>query len=174
LELDEVLTLVPENRNALRMLALQRKAYLDACQQHRVKNVLLDLRSTPFEKKPIFDAQDGGSLYRFARGKTIYYGHAEGICLTASSNEEFIDKLASYRKKNIENIIGVFKGIELSYFNMSALAGFTTESGGYLSHAATIAREFRLPYITAIGFDQFRDDDYLILDTENEQVIIRR
>jgi phosphoenolpyruvate-protein kinase (PTS system EI component) len=52
------------------------------------------------------------------------------------------------------------------------LVGFTTESGGYLSHAATIAREFRLPYITGIGFDQFRDEDYVILDTENEQVII--
>ena len=174
LELDEALTLGPEKREELRMLALQRKAYLEACRQHRVKDVLLDLQSTPFEKKPFFDDQDGASRYRFARGKTIFYGHAEGFCLTASSNEEFIDKLAAYRAKNIENIVGVFKGIEPSYFNMSALAGFTTENGGYLSHAATIAREFRLPYITGIGFDQFRDEDYVILDTENEQVIIRR
>ena len=174
LELDEALTLGPEKREELRLLALQRKAYLEACRQHRVKDVLLDLQSTPFEKKPFFDDQDGASRYRFARGKTIFYGHAEGFCLTASSNEEFFDKLAAYRAKNIENIVGVFKGIEPSYFNMSALVGFTTENGGYLSHAATIAREFRLPYITGIGFDQFRDEDYVILDTENEQVIIRR
>ena len=174
LELDEALTLGPEKRDGLRVLALQRKAYLDACQQHRVKDVLLDLQFTPFEKKPIFDDQKGGSLYRFARGKTIFYGHAEGVCLTASNNEEFITKLVTYRAKNIESIIGVFKGVELSYFNVSALAGFTTESGGYLSHAATIAREFRLPYISDIRFDQFRDEDYVILDTENHQVIIRR
>jgi hypothetical protein len=174
LELDEALTLAPERRDALRMLALQRKAYLEECRQHRVKDVLADLQSTPFEKKPPIDDQEGASRYRFARGTTIFYGHAEGFCLTASNNEQFFEKLAVYRAKNIENIVGVFKGIEPSYFNMSALVGFTTENGGYLSHAATIAREFRLPYLTGIGFDQFRDEDYLILDTENEQVIIRR
>ena len=174
LELNEALVLGPENREELRLLALQRKAYLEACRQHRVKDVLLDLQSTPFEKKLLFDDQNDGSLYKFARGKTIFHGHTEGFCLTASSNDEFIDKLAAFKAKNIENIIGVFKGVDLSYFNVSALAGFTTENGGYLSHAATIAREFRLPYITGIDFDQFRDEDYLILDTENEQVIIRR
>ena len=83
-------------------------------------------------------------------------------------------KTAEKAGKKIENIIGVFKGVELSYFNISALVGFTTENGSFLSHAATIAREFRLPYISDIRFDQFLDDDYLILDTENEQVIIRR
>lgn len=174
LELDEARMLRPETRDELRMRALQRKAYLEECRQQRVKDVLLDLKTTPFEKNSFFDEQDGGSLYRFARGTTIFYGHAEGFCLMASSNEEFFEKLAAYRAKNIENIVGVFKGIEPSYFNMSALVGFTTENGGYLSHAATIAREFRLPYITGIGFDQFRDEEYVILDTENEQVIIRR
>ncbi len=174
LELDEALSLGTEKREELRMLALQRKAYLETCRQHRVKDVLMDLRSTPFEKKPSFDDQNGEGPYKFARGKTIYYGHAEGFCLTANSNEEFFDKLAAYRAKNIENIVGIFKGVDPSYFNVSALVGFTTENGGYLSHAATIARESRLPYISGIGFDQFRDEDYVILDTENEQVLYRR
>jgi phosphohistidine swiveling domain-containing protein len=174
LELDQALALGLENRKKLRMHALQRKAYFGACQLHRVKNVLSDLQSSPFERKPFIKNQEGENLYRFARGKTIFYGQAEGLCLTASSNEEFFEKLAVFRTKNIGNIIGIFKGIEPSYFNMSALAGFTTENGGYLSHAATIARELRLPYITDIGFDQFQDEDYLILDTENDQVIVRR
>jgi hypothetical protein len=174
LELDEALALGPEQRETLRMIALQRKAYLDACQQHRVKNVLVDLQATPFEEKPLYDAQDAPSRYRFEPGKTIFHARAEGFCLTASNNEEFSRKLADYRAKKIENIVGVFKGVDLSYFNVSALAGFATESGGYLSHAATIAREFRLPYITGIGFDHFQDEDYIILDTEHEQVIIRR
>lgn len=174
LELDEALTLSLEKREELRLLALRRKAYLEACRQQRVRDVLLDLSSTPFEKKPLFDNRDGGSLYRFARGKTIFHGYAEGYCLTASSHDEFIVKLAAYKEKNFASIVGIFKGVEPSYFNMSALAGFTTENGGFLSHAATIAREFRLPYISGISIDQFRDEDYLILDTENEQVIIRR
>lgn len=174
LELDKALALGQEKHDVVRMLALQQKAYLEACRLHQVRDVLLDLQSSPFEKKLSYEGQGGEGLYRFIGGKVIFHGRAEGICLTASSNEEFIDKLASYREKNIENIVGVFKGIELSYFNVSALVGFTTESGGYLSHAATIAREFRLPYITGIGFDQFRDGDYLILDTENEQVLNRR
>lgn len=175
LEFNEVLTLEAENREELRMLALQRKAYLDACQQHHVKEVISNLKSMPFEKeKSRPDNKDVGSLYKFARGNAIFHGPAEGFCLTASSLDEFIVKLAAFKAKNIENIVGVFKGIELSYFNVSALVGFTTQNGGYLSHAATIAREFRLPYITDIGFDQFRDEDYVILDTENDQVIIRR
>jgi phosphoenolpyruvate-protein kinase (PTS system EI component) len=65
----------------------------------------------------------------------------------------------------------VFKGVELSYFNLGALAGFTTENGGFLSHAATIAREFKIPYITGISFEELEDGIYVILDTENEQVI---
>jgi phosphohistidine swiveling domain-containing protein len=174
LELDEAFKLGPEKRDELRLLALRRKAYLEACRHHRVKDVLSDLQATPFEKKPLFDDQDSVSRYRFARGKTIFYGHAEGFCLTASSNEEFFEKLAAYKARNIENVIGVFKGLEPSYLNMSALVGFTTEYGGYLSHAATIAREYGLPYISGIGFEQFRDEDYVILDAENDQVIIRR
>ena len=174
LELDEAMLLGPENREELRILALQRKAYLETCRYHQVKDVLLGAKSTPFEKKRVLNDKDEEGLYRFARGKAIFHGHAEGFCLKASNNEEFIDKLAAFRTKNIEKMIGVFKGVELSYFNMSSLAGFTTENGGYLSHAATIAREFRLPYITDNRFDQFRDEDYLILDTDNEQVIIRR
>jgi phosphohistidine swiveling domain-containing protein len=173
LELNELFSLTAENRDVLRMQALQKKAYLDACQQHRVSKVLSD-KYAPFEKKPSYKEQDNEHLYRFANGKSICHGHAEGICLTASNNDEFINKLTSYRAKNIENIIGVFKGIELSYFNVSALVGFTTENGGFLSHAATIAREYRLPYISGISIDQVLDGDYLILDTDNEQVIIRR
>jgi hypothetical protein len=79
LELDEALASGTEKREELRMLALQRKAYLEACRQHRVKDVLLDLQSTPFEKKVFIDDQGDGSLYRFAPGKTILHGHAEGL-----------------------------------------------------------------------------------------------
>jgi phosphohistidine swiveling domain-containing protein len=174
LEHNEVLELTAKNREKFRLLALQRKAYFEACGQHRVKDVLFDFQSTPFEKNQFYSEQDDGKRYKFATGKSINYGQAEGLCLTAKSNEEYLKKLATYRTDNIENIIGVFKGVELSYFNLSALVGFTTENGGYLSHAAIIAREFRLPYITGIRVDQFQDGDYVILDTENEQVIYRR
>jgi len=174
LEYNEVLELTGNNRNEYRLLALQRQAYFEACRQHRVRDVLSDLETTPFEKEQFDDSRDIGKRYKFAKGQSIFYGHAEGVCLTACSNDEYLRKLAAYRADKREQIIGVFKGVELSYFNLSALAGFTTENGGYLSHAATIAREFRMPYITGIKVDQFQDGDYVILDTENEQVIYRR
>ena len=110
LELNEALALGLENRKQLRMLALQRKAYLDACRSHRVKNVLLDLKSTPFEKRSRFPRIKMMQAAMGLRGKTIFYGQAEGRCLTASSNEEFFEKLAAFRAKKIENIIGVFRG----------------------------------------------------------------
>jgi len=174
LEYDEVIELAGNDREKYRLLALQRRAYFEACRQHRVRDVLSDLETTPFEKEQFDDSRDIGKRYKSAKGQSIFYGHAEGVCLTAHSNDEYLKKLAAYRADKREPIIGVFKGVELSYFNLSALAGFTTENGGYLSHAATIAREFRLPYITGIKIDHFQDGDYVILDTDNEQVIYRR
>jgi len=174
LEHNEVLELAPNNREKKRLLALQRRAYFEACKQHQVHDVLLDLETTPFEKVQFDSGQNIENRYKSAKGQSIFYGHAEGICLTAHSNGEYLRKLAAYREDKREPIIGVFKGVELSYFNLSALAGFTTENGGYLSHAATISREFRIPYISGINVDQFQDGDYVILDTENEQVIYRR
>lgn len=174
LEYNEVLELTKNNREKYRLLALQRHAYFDACSQYRVRDVLTDLETTPFEKEQLDGSRDIGKRYRSARGQSIFYGHAEGVCLTAQSNEEYLRKLVAYRADNREPIIGVFKGVELSYINLSVLAGFTTENGGYLSHAATVAREFRIPYITGIKVDQFQDGDYVILDTKNEQVIYRR
>ena len=174
LEYKEVLKLTSKKRDEFRLLAMQRKAYFEACNHFRIKDVIIDFQSTPFEKKQSNDNHIEDKRYKVTKGQSIFYGHAEGVCLTAKSNEEYLKKLVAYRDEGIEQIIGVFKGVELSYFNLSALVGFTTENGGYLSHAATIAREFRIPYITGVKMDHFQDGDYLILDTENEQVIYRR
>ena len=174
LEYDEILKLTRTNRDQLRYLALQRQAYFEACKLHKIKKVIVDLESSPFHKEEMKNRVSSDKRYSFITGKTIYFGNAEGVCLTAKTNEEYLKKLAEFRNDNISNIIGIFKCVELSYFNLSALSGFTTENGGYLAHAATIAREFKIPYITNINFDQFRDGDYVILDTENAQVIYRR
>jgi phosphohistidine swiveling domain-containing protein len=174
LEYDEVLKLANHNREIMRLLALQRQAYFEACKLHKIKKVIIDLESSPFHKEEVKREESSDKRYKFITGKTIYYGNAEGVCLAAKTNEEYLKKLADFRNKNISSIIGVFKGVELSYFNLSALSGFTTENGGYLAHAATIAREFKIPYITNVNFDHFRDGDYVILDTENDQVIYRR
>lgn len=174
LKYNELLEMGENDREKCRLLALQRRAYFEACRQHRVRDVLSNLELSPFEKEQFAGGQDSGKRYKSVIGKSIFYGPAEGVCLTAHSNDEYLKKLAAYKADKREPIIGVFKGVELSYFSLSALAGFTTENGGYLSHAATIAREFRIPYITGIDVDQFQDGDYVILDTENEQVIYRK
>jgi phosphohistidine swiveling domain-containing protein len=174
LEYHEVLALNQKNRDRFRLIALERSAYFSACSQKRVRKVITSLQDFPFEEKMRAEPSEGGSRYHSIKGKTVFYGYVEGVCLTASSSEEYLRKLTAFRKQKIETIVGVFKGVELSYFNLSTLGGFITENGGFLSHAATIAREFGLPYITGISMDQFKDGDYLILDTENEQVIHRR
>ncbi|MBV6505194.1 MAG: hypothetical protein ILNGONEN_00752 [Syntrophorhabdaceae bacterium] len=178
LEYDELLDLSLENREKTRLLALQRRAYFDACRQRRVPDVLIDFETNPFELK-LRDSNsnptpDPGSRYRSIKGQSVFHGHAEGVCLVAHSNQEYWEKLATYRAEKKEPIIGVFKGVELSYFNISVLAGFTTERGAFLAHAATIARELRIPYVTGIRTDELQDGDYVILDTVNEQVLYRR
>ena len=173
LEYDELLDLQKSNREQYRIIALQRKAHFEASKQQKVKSVLLDSDPLPFEKKQSERNQKEKNGYKFISGTSIYYGQAEGVCITAKSNEEYLRKMAIYRDDNVGNIIGIFKGVELSYFNLGALAGFTTENGGYLSHAATISREFRLPYITGINVDIFQDGDYVVFDTENNQVMYK-
>lgn len=174
LEHDELLSLLSVNREKNRLLALQRRSYFEACRQHRIQDVLSDFEVSPFERQQFNGRQDFGNRYKSVKGQSVFHGPAEGICLTAQTNEEYLKKLAVYRTEKRGPIIGVFKGVELSYFNLGALAGFTTERGGFLSHAATIAREFCIPYITGIKTDELKDGDYVILDTENEQVIYRR
>ena len=173
LEYDELLDLQKDNRERYRVEALQRRAHFEACKDQRVKDVLFGSDTTPFELRQVQRNPDDKHEYKYTTGTSIYYGQAEGTCLVAKSNEEYLRKLAAYKAKDEQNIIGVFKGVELSYFNLGALTGFITENGGYLSHAATIARELRLPYLTGIDIDQFQDGDYVILDTENDQVIFK-
>lgn len=174
LEYKELLNLSRSERENKRLLALQRRSYFESCRQHRIRDVLLDFDVSPFEQQQQDGHQDIGDHYKSVKGQSVFHGLAEGVCLTAQSNDEYLRKLAAYKAANRGPIVGVFKGVELSYFNLGALAGFTTERGGYLSHAATIAREFRIPYITGINVDEFNDGDYVILDTENEQIIYRR
>lgn len=174
LEYNELLSLSRNERENNRLLALQRRSYFESCRQHRIRDVLLDFDTSPFEQQQHDGRQDIGDRYKSVKGQSVFHGLAEGVCLTAQSNDEYLRKLAAFKAANRGPIVGVFKGVELSYFNLGALAGFTTERGGYLSHAATIAREFRIPYITGIDVDQFQDGDYVILDTENEQAIYRR
>ena len=129
LELDEILKLTVKNRDKFRLLALQRKALFKASEQNEVKEVIIDFHASPFMKNDPLSNKDGKMRYNFSTGKSIFYGYAEGICLVAKSNEEYLQKLAEYRSENIENIIGVFKSVELSYPNLGTLKGFITEKG---------------------------------------------
>ena len=126
LEQEEVLKLTKDNQEYYRLIALQRRAHFDACAQYRVKEVLVDF-STPFEKKLHDRNQTIGNGYKFVRGQTINYGQAEGICLTARSSEEYLKKLAAYRAEGFENVIGIFKGVELSYFKPKCIGGLYNE-----------------------------------------------
>ncbi len=173
LEIDELL-LYSLNPGKYRIRAMQRKAYFDVSNSIEIKKVITDPTEPNLAQRtisPLMNFTD--SKYRFTKGNSIHYGEAEGICLVARNNQEYYEKLITYRKKGITQIIGFFKGLELSYANLPSLKGIVTENGGYLAHAGTIAREHNIPYISDVNIEQFKDGYHVILDTSNHKVIYR-
>jgi len=171
LSLDELL--FKKNSPKIRFKAISEKAYFNSCDLVSVGKVLEENQEDNLVSKKDIRTHDD-KMYQIAHGETIHYGKAEGICLTAKSTTEFYKKLLEYRKQGITNIIGLFKGVELSYFNLTELAGIITENGGQLAHAATIARENNIPYISNVEIDKFQDGSYLIMDTTNHSIIYRQ
>lgn len=153
-----------------RFVALKRKAYFHACESIEVSKVIMENRPENIQEKQSDKDYDPGE-YRKISGTTICHGKAEGFCLTAKNSYEFHRKLILYRREGIENIIGVFKSVDPAYIKICELRGFITENGGFLAHAATIARESNVPYIFNIKVDVFRDRQYVVIDTKNEMVV---
>jgi phosphohistidine swiveling domain-containing protein len=172
LELEELISLDKKNLPIRRLRALQRKAYHEASSRLRISNVIKDSNAENLSKQSSITVM-GHQNYKEVKGNTIHYGDAEGISLIARSTQEYYEKLVEYRGRGVKDIIGIFKAIELSYCNLNELSGIVTENGGYLAHAATIAREYNIPYISDIPIGYFRDGYYVILDTNNHKVIYR-
>lgn len=172
LDLDELINLDTGNSPNYRLRAMQKKAYYEAGARLRVKNVIKDLNEENLSKPTIVPATSDRN-YKQVNGNTIHFGDAEGVCLIARDPQEYYKKLLDYREKGIKYIIGIFKGVELAYGNLAELSGMITENGGYLAHAATIAREYNIPYISEVPIEYFRDGYYIILDTNNHKVVYR-
>lgn len=172
LQYDEVLLLDNTSEAQYRLVAMHRKAYHATCSLLKVKNVI---KSTGDESvnRAHTSTDVSDRSYKLVLGKTIHFGTAEGYCLIATNTQEYYEKLIQYREEGIEDIIGIFKGLELSYCRLEELSGIVTENGGHLAHAATIAREHNIPYISNVPIDRFQDYYYVILDTTNNQVIYR-
>lgn len=169
---DELEAIGTRKRNEYRLTALVRKAKHKAYSSVEVKYVIDKIARTNLQKKkPLTDV--GQNVYEL-KGRTILHGEAAGACLFASNSKEYYEKLINFRKEGINEIIGVFKGIEPSYCYLSELTGMVTEHGGYLAHAATIAREYNIPYITNVAIDHLRDANHVVLDTSNHKVRFRK
>lgn len=158
------------NQDHYLFLALKRKAYFQACQSIDVGSVIMENNSENIKKKTQNKNNMDGE-YKTATGTTICQGEAEGFCLIARDSIEFHEKLTAFRKEGIENIIGVFKSVEPAYFKICELNGFVTEFGGFLAHAATIAREYNIPYITDVKIDLFQDGDNIRFETAKNKLI---
>lgn len=171
LEIDELLSVNHES-DTLRLRAMQQKAYFEACTQLVVNKVISNARERNISKRSSHYADLEGE-YKSVNGSTIHFGKAAGIALVARTNQEYYKKLKDYRVKGIVEIIGFFKGVELSCLSLTELRGIVTENGGYLAHAATIAREHNIPYISNVKVDYFKDGYYVILDTNNQQVVYK-
>jgi len=172
LEYDEIEHCI-SHTNKFRLLAMKRKAYFNGCRNVEVDKVIMNDKASNIRIKNLtIDRSDG--IYKPVLGTTIYHGEAEGICLTVRNTYEYYHKLIKYREDGITNIIGVFSGMEPAYFNLKEFKGIITEHGGYLAHAATIARENNIPYITNINIEKFQDGQYIVFDTLNNQIIYRQ
>lgn len=156
-----------------RLLAIQRKAYYNACRNIEVDKVIIEDKPSNIKIKNLAFEKVNGEFRRVV-GTAIHHGEAEGICLVARNPDEYFKKLIKYRKQGIKDIIGVFSGVEPAYFNLRELKGFITEHGSLLAHAATIARENNIPYISNVKIDVFQDGDFIIFDVQNSQVIYQR
>jgi phosphoenolpyruvate synthase/pyruvate phosphate dikinase len=155
-----------------RFIALKRKAYFNACKLVEVKKILLANKKSSIRIKA-HQSNVQNQSYQTVKGTTICHGKAEGFCLIAKTPNEFYEKLIEFRSNGIENIIGVFESVDLAYVNITELKGFITEHGGYLAHAATIARENNFPYISNLKIGLFKNYQYIVFDTSNNQVIYR-
>lgn len=172
LEYDEIEHCISQT-SKFRLLATKRKAYFHTCRNIEVDKVIMNDKSSNIKVKNLtIDRSDG--IYKPVAGTTIYHGEAEGICLTVKNTNEYYNKLIKYQEDGITDIIGVFSGVEPAYFNLRELKGIITEHGGYLAHAATIARENNIPYVSNINIETFQDGQYIIFDTPNHQVIYRQ
>jgi len=156
-----------------RLLTIQRKAYFNACRNIEVDKVIIEDKPSNMKIKRLAPEKVNGEFRRVV-GTAIHHGEAEGICLVAKNPDEYFEKLIKYRKEGIKDIIGVFSGVEPAYFNLRELKGFITKHGGLLAHAATIARENNIPYISDVNIDLFQDGDFIIFDAHNSQVIYQR
>ncbi|EIM8611422.1 phosphoenolpyruvate-protein phosphotransferase PtsI [Escherichia coli] len=63
---------------------------------------------------------------------------------------------------------------ETAQLNLKKVLGFITDAGGRTSHTSIMARSLELPAIVGTGSvtSQVKNDDYLILDTVNNQVYV--
>jgi|GEM_PF-2470168 len=153
--------------------AIRRRAYFEASKLEQIKKVIVSPKD--FIQKidaPTYMNNGISSKCTELSGTTIYYGEVEGYCLKADSTDELFQKIQRYRDKGINNIVGVFKGLDFSYFSLRHISGLITEHGGYLSHAATLARECGIPYIVDINIDLIPDGSFLKLDSKHQKVLV--
>ncbi|MBD3340056.1 MAG: hypothetical protein GF353_13160 [Candidatus Lokiarchaeota archaeon] len=173
LKCEDLMKLKLKNIDQFRLKSLKKKAYIEACKEVKIENVIFEKNENNISLKiPQFDNSNG--QYRYIKGNSIYHGSAEGFCIVSENSQEFYDKLLKRLETGgTENIIGIFKSIDPGYINLEKLTGIITQHGGHLAHAATVCREKNIPYISNIDIDRFNDGNYIIFDTSNHQVIYR-
>ena len=162
-----------EKPNELALSAKLNRAYFESCSKICVNRIISSVSTENiFVPKKNINEQDDS--YKIIHGETIYSGEAQGYSLIARTGEEFCEKMLAFHEKGIYDIIGFFKGLELSYIDLPKLKGFVTVEGGFLSHAATIARENNIPYITNVSMDGLSDGCLVIMDTYQHQIIFKK
>ena len=89
---------------------------------------------------------------RILKGIGVSAGYVKGTCLIVDSEDLEEWKNALEKVKNLKSPILVTSMTSPEYTPLFAyVKGIITEYGGYLSHAAIVARELRLPCISSVN-----------------------
>jgi phosphoenolpyruvate synthase/pyruvate phosphate dikinase len=103
----------------------------------------------------------------YVKGQTAYPGIIEGTAVVVQITETIADKLDFF--KRLPNPILIAEQTVPVYLPLIRLSkGIITSEGGILSHAAIVAREFKIPALIGTGnaTKLFKTGDKILLDTK--------
>ncbi|MFH1290266.1 MAG: PEP-utilizing enzyme [Nanoarchaeota archaeon] len=102
------------------------------------------------------------------KGKSAYPGLVSGTAFVLDINDDYSKKIREFEQANNPIlVIGQTTPREMIFIRNSV--GIITDEGGILSHAAIVAREYRIPTLigTNHGTTFFKNGEKIVLDCDN-------
>lgn len=145
-----------------------REAYTEALAELDLPNIIFEDTKI---KRIEFSKERG---YLSIPGEVIRGGITTGTSLVARTNIELVKKYDQYCEEGIINIIGIFPAMDPSYGTRSNFVGLITQFGGPLAHAAIIARDNKIPYLTNVQIRRIPDKAEIKIDGTEGKIYVKK